>query len=64
MILILRKIIYQVKKDDEWNLKILELLNEGRLEDVAQCAREFAREANGDMQFKGILVVECNRSRV
>ena len=42
------------KKDNEWNLKILELLGEGRLEDVAQCAREFAREANGDMQFKGI----------
>ena len=35
-------------------LKILELLGEGRLEDVSQCAREFAREANGDMQFKGI----------
>lgn len=42
------------KKDHEWNLKILELLSEGRLEDVAQCAREFAREANGDMHFKGI----------
>ncbi len=42
------------KKDNEWNLKILELLGEGRLEDVAQCAREFAREANGDMQFKGV----------
>ena len=42
------------KKDDEWNLKILELMGEGRLEDVAQCARDFAREANGDMQFKGI----------
>ena len=42
------------KKDHEWNLKILELLGEGRLEDVAQCAREFAREANADMHFKGI----------
>ncbi|MCB1051892.1 MAG: hypothetical protein H6510_16970 [Acidobacteria bacterium] len=41
-------------KDHEWNLKICELLGEGRLEDVAQCAREFAREANADMGFKGI----------
>lgn len=41
-------------KDDEWNQKILELLAEGRLEDVSQVAREFAREANGDMGFKGI----------
>ena len=41
-------------KDHEWNLKICELLGEGRLEDVAQVAREFGREANGDMAFKGI----------
>jgi reactive intermediate/imine deaminase len=41
-------------KDDEWNRKICELLGEGRLEDVAQVAREFGREANGDMGFKGI----------
>lgn len=42
------------QKDDEWNRKICELLGEGRLEDVAQVAREFGREANGDMGFKGI----------
>ncbi len=41
-------------KDDEWNRKIVELLGEGRLEDVAQVARDFGREANGDMGFKGI----------
>jgi len=41
-------------KDDEWNQKVLELFGEGRLEDVAQVAREFASEANGDMGFKGI----------
>ena len=41
-------------KDDEWNRKIVELLGEGRLEDTAQVARDFAREANGDMGFKGI----------
>lgn len=41
-------------KDDEWNRKLVELLGEGRLEDVSQVAREFAREANGDMNFKGI----------
>lgn len=41
-------------KDHEWNLKLLELLGEGRLEDVAQCARDAAREANGDMGFRGL----------
>jgi len=42
------------RKDDEWNRKILDLLAKGAVEDVAQCAREFARQANGDMNFKGI----------
>jgi 2-aminomuconate deaminase len=42
------------QKDDEWNRKILEMFGEGRLEDVAQVAREFAREANADMGFKAI----------
>lgn len=41
-------------KDDEWNHKICELLAEGRLEDVSQVARDFGREANGDMGFKGM----------
>jgi len=41
-------------KDDEWNRKILEMLGEGRLEDVAQVARDFAREANADMGFKAL----------
>lgn len=41
-------------KDDEWNRKILEMLSEGRLEDVAQVAREFGREANADMGFKAL----------
>lgn len=40
-------------KDDEWNRKICELLADGRLEDVSQVARDFGREANGDMGFKG-----------
>ena len=40
-------------KDDEWNRKILELLGEGRLEDVSEVAREVARQANGDMGFRG-----------
>jgi 2-aminophenol/2-amino-5-chlorophenol 1,6-dioxygenase alpha subunit len=53
-------------KDDEWNRKILEMLGEGRLEDVAQVAREFGREANADMGFKaiwwlGALMGEHNR---
>ncbi|MFW7377178.1 MAG: Rid family hydrolase [Oligoflexus sp.] len=42
------------RKDDEWNQKILDLLGKGAVEDVAQCARDFARQANGDMGFKGI----------
>jgi len=41
-------------KDDEWNRKLLEMFGEGRLEDVAQVAREFGREANADMGFKAI----------
>lgn len=41
-------------KDDEWNRKILEFLGEGRLEDVAQLARTFTREANADQKFKAI----------
>lgn len=41
-------------KDDEWNKKICELLGEGRMEDVSQVARDFGREANGDMGFKGM----------
>lgn len=41
-------------KDDEWNRKICELLADGRLEDVSQVARDFGREANGDMGFKGV----------
>lgn len=33
------------QKDDEWNRKMLELLGEGRLEDVAQLSRQIQREA-------------------
>ncbi|HEX8255207.1 MAG TPA: Rid family detoxifying hydrolase [Thermoanaerobaculia bacterium] len=42
------------QKDDEWNRKLLEMFGEGRLEDVAQVARDFAREANADMGFKAV----------
>lgn len=41
-------------KDDEWNRKVLGLMSEGRLADVAAMAGDFAREANADMGFKGI----------
>jgi len=41
-------------KDDDWNQKLLEILDEGRLEDVAQHAREFTTEANGDSKLKAI----------
>lgn len=41
-------------KDDEWNRKLLELLGEGRLEDVSQLSREFSQQANGDSKMKAI----------
>lgn len=41
-------------KDDEWNRKLLELLAAGRLEDVAQLARQFSAEAHGDSRMKAI----------
>ena len=41
-------------KDDEWNRKLLELLEEGRLEDVSQLARQFTSQANGDSKLKAI----------
>ncbi len=41
-------------KDDEWNRKLLELLGEGRLEDVSQLAREFSAQANGDQRLKAL----------
>lgn len=41
-------------KDDEWNQKILEILGEGNLEDVSEVAREYSRQANADMGFRGI----------
>lgn len=41
-------------KDDEWNRKLLELLADGRLEDVSQLAREFAAQANGDSKGKAL----------
>jgi 2-aminophenol/2-amino-5-chlorophenol 1,6-dioxygenase subunit alpha len=45
--------IYSLK-DDEWNRKILEILGEGRLEDVSQLAREFSQQASGDQKMKAI----------
>ncbi len=41
-------------KDDEWNRKLLELLGEGRLEDVSQLARQFSAQAHGDSRMKAI----------
>jgi 2-aminophenol/2-amino-5-chlorophenol 1,6-dioxygenase alpha subunit len=41
-------------KDDEWNRKLLELLEEGRLEDVSQLARQFTSQAHGDNKLKAI----------
>ena len=40
--------------DDEWNRKLLELLAEGRLEDVSQLARTFAAQAHADNKLKAI----------
>jgi 2-aminophenol/2-amino-5-chlorophenol 1,6-dioxygenase alpha subunit len=44
-------------KDEEWNFKLLELLGEGRLEDVSEVGREFSRQANADMGFRGFWFV-------
>lgn len=41
-------------KDDEWNRKLLEIFAEGRLEDVAQLAREFTAQANADSKLKAV----------
>ncbi len=41
-------------KDDEWNRKLLEIMGEGRLEDVSQLAREFSAQANGDQKMKAL----------
>ncbi|MFN8011260.1 MAG: Rid family hydrolase [Holophagaceae bacterium] len=39
-------------KDDEWNRKLLQMLGEGRLEDVSQVARDFAQQAHGEQRGK------------
>ena len=40
--------------DDEWNRKLLELLDEGRLEDVSQLARTFTSQAHADNKLKAL----------
>ncbi len=40
--------------DDEWNRKLLELLGDGRLEDVSQLARTFTAQAHADNKLKAI----------
>lgn len=37
-------------KDDEWNRKVLEMLEQGRVEDVSQVIREFSQQASGDQR--------------
>lgn len=37
-------------KDDEWNRKLLEMLADGRVEDVSQVMREFTQQAHGDQR--------------
>ncbi|HJW31867.1 MAG TPA: Rid family hydrolase [Holophagaceae bacterium] len=37
-------------KDDEWNRKVLEMLEDGRVEDVSQVIREFSQQASGDQR--------------
>lgn len=41
-------------KDEEWNLKVLELLSSGRLEDVSQLARQLAKEAHFEHKGKAL----------
>lgn len=42
------------QKDDEWNRKYLAFLEEGRLEDASQLARQFSGQAHGDQKMKAI----------
>ena len=42
------------ESDNEWNQKLLEFLDEGRLEDVSQLARTFAAQAHADSKMKGV----------
>ena len=42
------------RQDDEWNRKLLELLGQGRLEDVSQLARTFTHQAHADNKLKAI----------
>jgi len=42
------------RKDDEWNQKLLELLAQGRLEDVSQLARQFSNQAHADNKLKAL----------
>lgn len=42
------------QKDEEWNSKLIGLLEQGRLEDVSQLARQFSREAHGDQNLKAL----------
>ncbi len=55
-------------QDDEWNRKLLEILGEGRLEDVSQLARTFTHQAHADSRLKaiwwlGALMGQHNRYR-
>ena len=42
------------RSDDEWTRKLLEILGEGRLEDVSQLARTFTHQAHADSKLKAI----------
>jgi 2-aminophenol/2-amino-5-chlorophenol 1,6-dioxygenase subunit alpha len=41
-------------KDDEWNRKLLEILADGRLEDISQLARQFSAQAHADQKLKAV----------
>lgn len=41
-------------KDNEWNQKVLNLFENGSLDELSEIARDFAREGNADMGFKSI----------
>ena len=51
---IYRRIQQNSQSLDEWNAKILELLGEGRLEEVTHLSRRFHKEACADQKFKAI----------
>lgn len=42
------------EEDDRWNKKLLQLLRDGKFEDVSQQAQDISRHSHGDSQYKAL----------